>query len=511
MTPPRRSTDHPSQGEAMGTMTFHLPAGLPPEILRELERSCLAGGPDNMPYPTEAFLQGQELLLDRATDESGYLVAPWLVPGVGLLMGTSATLMERPGEYHLLIELARGKCNQVRNQAADWEAGGLELPEPLRRQIHDAAVTLGRGLCSGDEGERLARAQQALEMAHRASGELVELYTRQVFHIRHQRQEKLDTALSCRLGPAVDTPELADLLRGTFNRVSLPISWHQVEGEEARYRWGEADRLLAWAEAAQLEVTAGPLIDFSSAQLPAWLWLWDRDLPSMATFMIRFVEAAVRRYRSRIRRWQLTAASNWANVLGLSEEELLGLTYRLGETARQIDPSLELILGIAQPWGEYMIHSERTSPFIFADNLIRSGLNLAAINLEVVMGVNGRGSYCRDPMDFSRLLDLYALLGVPLQVTLGYSTTGQSDPDADPELAAGAGTRGEGYTPAAQGEWAERFAALALCKPYVQAVQWAHFSDREPHVFPACGLIDRGGQANPALAALRRLREEHLR
>src|SRR5262249_30144456 len=192
---------------------------------------------------------------------------------------------------------------------------------------------------------------------------------------------------------------------------------------------------------------AGPLMDFPSSQRRAWLWLWERDLPSMASFMCKFVEAAVRRYRSRIRRWQLTAASNWADVLGLSEDELLGLTFRLGEAARQVGPSLELVLGISQPWGEYMVPRERTSPFIFADNLIRSGLNLSAINLEIVMGVTGRGSYCRDLLDLSRLLDLYALLGVPLQVTLGYPSTGQSDPDADPELSVGAGSWGGGFTP----------------------------------------------------------------
>ena len=76
-------------------------------------------------------------------------------------------------------------------------------------------------------------------------------------------------------------------------------------------------------------------------------------------------------------------------MLGLDEEELLGLTYRLADTARQIDPSLELIIGIAQPWGEYMAAHEWThSPFIFADTLIRSGINnLAALDLELVMAL----------------------------------------------------------------------------------------------------------------------------
>jgi hypothetical protein len=36
----------------MGTMTFQLPAGLPADAVRELERTCV-GGPDNMPWPTE--------------------------------------------------------------------------------------------------------------------------------------------------------------------------------------------------------------------------------------------------------------------------------------------------------------------------------------------------------------------------------------------------------------------------------------------------------------------------
>lgn len=495
----------------MGTMTFQLPAGLPPEIARELERSCLAGGPDNMPYPTHQHLHGDRLHLERSVDESGYLVAPWLVEGAGHLMGSSATLMERPAAYHLLVELSRGKINQVRNQLADWEAMGLVIPGDLRGLVRDAALAFGGGVCSGDAGEMTKHSRQALELSHRAAADLADTYVSQVLEVRHQRQPKLETALSCRLGPAaVDSPPLGEELKRTFNRVSLPLSWHLVEGEETTYRWAEYDRLLDWAEANELDVTAGPLIDFSSALLPAWLWLWEHDLPSMATFMCRFVEAAVRRYRSRIRRWQLTAASNWASVLSLTEEELMGLTFRLGETARQVDPSLELVLGISQPWGEYMVGSERTSPFIFADNLIRSGLNLAAINLEIVMGVRGRGSYCRDLLDVSRLMDLYALLGVPMQVTLGYPHSAEYDADADPELTAGWGAWQGGYTAEAQGEWASRFVALALSKYYVQSVQWAHFSDAEPHQFPACGLVDRAGAKLPALEALQRLRAEHL-
>jgi hypothetical protein len=472
----------------------------------------MAGGPDNMPWPTDLHFAGGQLSVSRVVDESGYLVVPWTIDGHGRIMGTSATLIERDRPYNLLVELARGKVNQVRGQAFDWRAGGLHLAPDLERLIHESSLAFGRAITGVAPEEASQQAQIALDLGYQAAEQLVRAYVQQVFQIRHQRQARLDTLLACRLGTTVPPPDLTALFVPSFNTACLPLSWNNIENEEATYRWEECDALLDWALKQKLEVTAGPLIDFSSAQLPAWLWLWERDVPSLAAFMCKFVETVVRRYRSRIRRWQLTAASNCASVLALSEDDLLGLTYRLAEAARQVDPSLELVIGIAQPWGEYMALSDRThSPFIFADTLIRSGLNLAALDVEIVMGVMPRGSYCRDLLEVSRLLDLYALLGIPLRVTLGYPSSARTDPDADPDLQVEGGHWGGGFTPDVQAAWAADVTALAVCKPYVQGVQWAHFRDAQPHQFPHCGALDPHDQAKPALQKLRELREAHLK
>ena len=125
----------------MGTMTFQLPAGLPAASARELERTCVAGGPDNMPWPTAVRVDGDRLAVTRGVDESGWLVAPWPVDGVGHVMGTTATLMERTRPYSLLVELARGKINQMRCQAADWRMGGLQISAELQQTIHAARAT----------------------------------------------------------------------------------------------------------------------------------------------------------------------------------------------------------------------------------------------------------------------------------------------------------------------------------------------------------------------------------
>src|SRR5262245_16182523 len=119
----------------MGMMHFLLPDSLTAEAAQELERACVAGGPDNMPWPTRVRVERGRLILGRDVDESGFLVVPWSVNGVGRLMTNTATLMERDAPYDLQLELARGKVNQIRCQVSDWRSVGLIVSPDLNQQI----------------------------------------------------------------------------------------------------------------------------------------------------------------------------------------------------------------------------------------------------------------------------------------------------------------------------------------------------------------------------------------
>jgi len=208
-------------------MTFQLPAGLPKDAAREMERACLAGGPDNMPGPTTLRFAGDQLLMSRPLDESGYIVTPWSIDSVGVLASTSATLMERTAPYNLIIELARGKLNQIRSQASDWKVGGLQVPPMLEDLLHEATRTFTRAITRAPSADANRLAQAALALSHQAANQLVQVYIEQVFRIRHQRQPRLDTTFGCRLGPS-DEPDSADGFADTFNTVCLPISWNTV-------------------------------------------------------------------------------------------------------------------------------------------------------------------------------------------------------------------------------------------------------------------------------------------
>ncbi len=492
----------------MGTLAFELPGDLSPDDLARLRHAYVAGGQDGMPFPTRAVAVPGRLTLTRDADESGSLIAPWSIPNAGRFMVGSATLIERDRPYQLPLELARGKVNQVRSQFSDWQMGGLQTPANLTRQVRNATLAFSKAVTQANPEQ----ARQALYLGYQAGEALVQVYVNQLFQMRHVRQPRFDTALGCLLGPAIPSPAAAGELQAACNAVALAFPWPEVEPSEAAYHWEPYDALLDWAQAQGYLVTGGPLIDFSARGLPEWLGLWQRDLSGVAGFMCDYVETVVKRYRGRVRSWQLTAASNLADVLALGEDELLWLTVRLVEAARQVDPSLDVSIGVAQPWGEYLAAQDRIhSPFVFADTLIRSGVHLTALDLELVMGVWPRGSYCRDRLELSRLLDLYSLLGVPLQVTLGYPSAAGPDDRADPGLETGGGAWHEGYSPENQADWTSDYAALALCKPFVRALRWAHLSDAEPHRFPHAGLIDARGNVKPALERLRELRGKHLR
>ncbi len=496
----------------MGMMTFQLPPNLSAETLSELERATMAGGQDCMPYPTQLAFEPQKISVQRANSESGYFVAPWSVEGAGKFLVTSATVIERAAVYFLTLELARGKINQLRGQTSDWLMGGLQMPPPLTQAIQQTARMFGKAASCYPNPETFGFANQALAAGFQTAHHLVHTYINQVFHVRHSRQAKLETVLACRLGQQLPPEMLTPFLCRAFNAVAAPLNWSQIEPTETKFDWSATDALVAWAQSKKLHLIGGPMLDFTGRGIPDWIWGKQPDILAFAGYACDYLEMAVRRYSTSIRTWQVAAACNWSGVVAHNDEELLWLTHRLIETIKKVDPTIEVVVGLTQPWGDYLGQQERNqSPFVFADTLLRTGVKLAGLDLEMVMGVSPRGSYCRDLLDASRVLDMYALLGLPLQVTLGYPSSSGADPKADPDLRVAGGAWRHGFTPDIQADWALSFAALAMCKPFVRCVQWAHFSDVDPHQFPHCGLVDAGGALKPSLEKLALLRGEHLR
>src|SRR5262249_44378866 len=111
----------------MGILRFRYPTRISADVTGELERAGMAGGYDNMPTASKVTGQGDKLTLRRDVDEGGSLTVPWDVPGAGRVRASSATCIERSEPYRLVLELARGKINQVRNQVEEWRGMGMQI------------------------------------------------------------------------------------------------------------------------------------------------------------------------------------------------------------------------------------------------------------------------------------------------------------------------------------------------------------------------------------------------
>jgi hypothetical protein len=493
----------------MGTMSFLLPPGLQPSTVKDLQHACLAGGFDNAPGPTQVFVDNNRLNLQRAVDESGFLITPWPVEGAGRVMTATATLMERLEPYSLAVELARGKVNQIRNHVAEWKPLGVELGDELTLALNDLSLHFGRIMATYPSELADCQARDVLAEAFRLTDRLVPRYCEELFRIRHRHLPRLDTPIGCRLE---SLPPAPDVLAESLNTLRLGLSWSRIEPQESQYDWSAADAVIDWAESKSMPIVAGPLIDFSAAGVPDWLWIWQGDLSNLANFMCDYVETTISRYRKRIRRWFLATGCNVSGVLGLSEDDLLWLTARLSEAALQIAPEAELVLGVSQPWGDYMARDEHTyTPLVFLDTLLRTGLKLAALDVELIMGVAPQGSYWRDLLEVSRLLDAYAVLSTPVQVTLGVPCTRERDPLADPSLTVAQGEWTGGYELETQADRGAALTRLAACKPFVNGVYWTHLSDSQPHRFPNCGLLDEEDRPRPILGEIAKLRQAHFR
>lgn len=497
----------------MGSMTFLLPNPLPGPATATLGDACVAstvGYYDQSPVPTRVQIGPDCIVLTRDQNESGYLIIPWPVEPFGTIVVSTTTLRERDEPYRLVVELARGKLNQVRTQTAEWQTIGLRTGPDFDLALAEVTRQFGRAALAPTPSEADALAARVLEKAHGLADRLVRDYVDQMLATRHL-EGPLDTRLAARYTRAPVGPALTEYTN-TFTGANVCFRWRDVEPQEAHYDWDEADAAVAAAQKSGLPITIGPIIDLAPGMLPTWAGGWEADLPALATCMCDYLETAVSRYRGDVRRWIVCAGFNHSDAMGLVDDDRLRLAYRLFEAAAQVDSNLELVLSVAQPWGDYLIGEDQTiTPITFPDDLIRAGVRLNAVELEFRVGTRPRGSLPRDLLDAARILDVFGMLGTDLEVVFSLPSADGPDPCAvDHEQTVWSPGWRAGPSPDGQAEWGASVAALALAWPRVRAVTWDHWSDADPHLVPHGGLLDAQGLAKPLLTRLRGLRTAHL-
>lgn len=411
-----------------------------------------------------------------------HLQLPWSVAGIGEVYIRAPQLMERDAPYRLTTELARGQLAQVKEYLASARISKDTLPEHIQQRMKKACDSLFRSVRMNGDPNAEDCAQEALREAVLV-GEEVALF---------QCQESSSHSM---VGVVLNDPRCFQLPLDSFQHATIPVCWRTIEAEQGKYKWDKLDKQINRCVDLGIPFTLGPLIAFSRQNLPEWLSSWDDDAELVVTLMSNFVETVIHRYESKVTSWETTAGVNPEDLFQIGEEMIGHVLVQLLRVAEDLAPDAQLILTIDQPWSEFLLHSQRRFPtFCLVDTLLRCAPAIRALNIEVAMGYPSWGGQ-RTLLDFTKMLDRYGELGVPLRVRLYFPSQAPLPSNCDPAR----------FTQQRQAEWLEKHVLIARSKPFVELVSWGAMMDNDCLRWPHSGLVDAHGQAKDAFSRLVRL------
>lgn len=490
----------------MGLMRFLIS---PPALAtEEIAQQAYLSGLDRIPWEVRVRNEEGILTLQRAVGDSACLHIPWTVEGYGRLTLSTGTLRERAEPYHLPLELARGKIGQIRNQQSEWEGIGLAVPAAVPAALDEAVRYLAQAVHSAPGSEESSvLAERAIHIALSASSLLTTAYGEQAVVARRRAQSRLPTLLGANLGHVLLDEYGASQFLQSFNTAVIPLHWRTVQTGPQSFAWDLVDKQIRWCHQHALKTLAGPLLQFDSRSAPDWLSADRGVFPALVEQVSWYLETTVSRLRGAVDTWICAGRMNTGELLGLSEEEKVRLCARTIEVTRAADPATPILVSFDQPWAEYLSYRAMDFPPLhFADALVRAGLGLSGVLVELNVGYWPGGTQLRDPLDLSRQLDYWSLLGVPLHVALTLPSGVSDDPLAHRRVK----LLGDDWSPRTQQAWMLRYLPVLLAKPNIHGIYWGQLRDSEPHDFPHGGLFDLRRHPKPILRQLASIRQAHL-
>lgn len=475
-------------------------------------------GIEGVPWHCRHQLTSDQFIIGRELDESGKVNIVWPTRSGGNLCMTTGSLRESLEPYGLAVEIARGTVGRLKNQTAEWQRIGMRLPEdffPLAE--HGMRSFLECLTRPSDLVYQEVLAQSAIDQSVQASTILCQAYSQQALASRKQAEGPLTTLLGVSLPQqdnlaAIGTSVIGSHLQQAFNLVSVRPDMGSVERDSGLSDFGLFDEQVEWAEQQNFKLGIGPLVDFRSERLPQWMILLGEDYQSILHAACEHAEKTVKRYRNRAQYWNCAAGLNSPNMMRWSDEEVLRMAVAVISTVRQSDSRTPVLLTIEQPWSEYLRdHPAGISPLHFADALIRADLGLSGLSLELSFDLWPGGSLPRDLIEVSRLIDRWAMLGLPLLIHLSSPTqaadgTGLRVADWQISLHEDqAGFRGsQAFIPP------DALVQLLISKPAVHAVIWDQLTDRYPVATSCSGIFDLRNRPKSLFQSLTSVRGSYL-
>ena len=429
----------------------------------------------------------------------------------GRLMLPTCLLPDQENPYLLYVELARHRLKTFLLKLEDWLLFELHPEHPVLVLWRQATDLLTKALAQerSDPPNAHATAKEALVQALTAGEQLAIMHADMLLAKRYANGQMPRRALGCRIHQCQFAEPLTRVVAETFDCISVPLRWREIEPEEGEYDWSKYDRWLEWADKSRTPVMLGPIIDFRSHSVPEWLYIWEHDYETLYDVLQEHVEAIVKRYKSAVAIWNIASSLHINESFTLAYDQLMDVTRMATGHVKTLHPAGKTLVEVTQPFGEYYAgHPKSVPPVVYAEVVAQSGFKLDFIGVNVQFGHHASGQATRDFLQLSGLLDTLLHMDFPVVLTgLGVPSHRGKTEDGQPDAA---GYYREPWSPKGQAEWLRKAIALALSKPFVEAVYVHELFDHPTSELPGAGLITARGAPKPALAAMAELHREVL-
>lgn len=455
-------------------------------------------GSDRVPLRAEVEFSDGEIRCDPQARGAAALAILWPVEGVGRMMLETTRLLERKRPYNLHVELARGQLMRISQKREDWGLYDYPDGKEVYAQVEAARDLLLDAMTAEDDATAARHADAAITASVRASEAVGRFHADIFLDRRHGAPHVAKRPLGCVFDPQHNTEAHLQVAARAFDFVSVDFDWRTIEPKAGKFQSASLDSWLRVFRHRKIPVR-GSLLSFERSRLPDWLPAVAGDFDHLREAVGRYLKYVLREFHGPIRAWEVIRGIHARNDFRLSFEQIVDFTRMSATLAKQLAPRSTAIIGLALPWSEYYRHDPRTIPAsLYAEMVVRSGINFDALGLELRFGGKESDLYVRDLMQISAMMDNFGALGKPLHITAaGVPSIDGGD--------ARTGCWRERWSESVQAEWLREFYRIALSKPFVETVTWQALSDL-PGDASGHGVLREDLSPKPAIEEIQRLR-----
>ena len=459
-------------------------------------------GLDGIPWPCRIAVADDPfeprtrklLSVSRNRDESGkiYLIYPFKDRGEMLIC--TGTLPVREDPYDLLPELARGTLNRLRNQISIWEEGGLTIEKSIHEKVSAATKFVGEAILLEDSDQRDESAHQAIEKTMDAVFELSSSFGKQISKFRREHDQLSDFWMASVVGNA----EQFDRSRKDERFELLELSLNpKCETQKSKLLDGGGENLGK-------RIIVGPWLDASIGGMSEHLINVD-DYLARKELLIIEGRNQLEKLPSATSLIHVVSGLNGLGHRHLSYPQQLQVAVDLLRLVEESRVELPTMVSFDFPWAERLAGAVGgVHPLQIADSLLRQGLPISFLGLEVNLDCWPNGSVVRDPLQWIDLVDVWAQLGLPLVVLLRVPTG-----DDENEVISSDRNINQSRSNLSDDQrvqFLNTVLPMLVARPAVHGIIWQQWQDQDDIRFPRCGVVDSSGNQKAIADAIDRVR-----